>query len=368
MWDFSWIERRWPGAGFEDWPLALDELVERGYDAVRIDAFPHLVSSDRDKEWTLLPIWSVNDWGSPSLNKIRVQPGLNLFIGLCKERGVKVGLSTWYREDSTNVRLKISSPVIMAEQWNTTLKGIEEAGLLDSLLYVDMCNEWPGDLWCPYFHNQPPELTWGGWYTDESMNWMRQACENVRREFPDLPIGFSFEARDPKKLAGKDLGFVDYAEPHLWMAQADDGIFYRLVGYRYDRFSLESYRALVEKGEALYRSKPEYWHDLLRRHVRRTAAAYEPHRLPLMTTECWGVVDYKDWPLLNWNWVKDLCMTGIETAAETGQWVAIATSNFAAPQFRGMWRDVSWHRKANERIKRAEIRPEFKAARLVRRL
>ena len=106
MWDFSWIERRWPGAGFEDWPLALDELVERGYDAVRIDAFPHLVSSDPNKEWTLLPVWSVNDWGSPALNKIRVQPGLNLFISLCKERRVKVGLSTWYREDSTNARLR----------------------------------------------------------------------------------------------------------------------------------------------------------------------------------------------------------------------------------------------------------------------
>jgi hypothetical protein len=27
MWDFSWLERRWPGAGYEDWDLALDGLV-----------------------------------------------------------------------------------------------------------------------------------------------------------------------------------------------------------------------------------------------------------------------------------------------------------------------------------------------------
>ena len=44
MWDFSWLERRWPGAGYEDWDAALDGLAERGYDAVRIDAYPHLVS------------------------------------------------------------------------------------------------------------------------------------------------------------------------------------------------------------------------------------------------------------------------------------------------------------------------------------
>jgi sugar phosphate isomerase/epimerase len=39
MWDFSWLERRWPGAGYENWDEALDELTERGYNAVRIDAF-----------------------------------------------------------------------------------------------------------------------------------------------------------------------------------------------------------------------------------------------------------------------------------------------------------------------------------------
>lgn len=53
MWDFSWIERRWDGAGFADWDDALDQLVERGYDAVRIDAFPHLISAAPQKEWLL---------------------------------------------------------------------------------------------------------------------------------------------------------------------------------------------------------------------------------------------------------------------------------------------------------------------------
>src|SRR5262245_2420640 len=51
MWDFSWLERRWTGAGYEDWDQVLDGLVERGYDAVRIDAFPHLVHFGAEKEW-----------------------------------------------------------------------------------------------------------------------------------------------------------------------------------------------------------------------------------------------------------------------------------------------------------------------------
>jgi sugar phosphate isomerase/epimerase len=368
MWDFSWIERRWPGAGFEDWPKALDGLVERGYDAVRIDAFPHLVATDPNKEWTLLPVWSVNDWGSPDLNKVRVQPGLHEFIGLCSERNVKVGLSTWFREDIGKTRDRITSAKVMGDMWNATLSGIEKAGLLNSLLYVDLCNEWPGDIWCPFFRNDPPKLTWGGWYTEKSQKWMREACETVRNRFPGLPVGFSFDLRDLGKLSGQNLGYLDYAEPHLWMSQANDGEFYRLIGYNYDRFSPDSYRALVEKGETLYRSKPAYWHGLLQNHVLDTARALEPHHLPLMTTECWGLVDFKDWPLLNWNWVKDLCRTGVKTAASTGQWLAIGTSNFAAPQFRGMWSDVRWHRDSNEIIKNSVIRPELLQTRLGLRL
>ena len=32
-------------------------------------------------------------------------------------------------------------------------------------------------------------------------------------------------------------------------------------------------------------------------------------KMPLITPECWAIVDDKDWPLLKWNWVKDLCAT-----------------------------------------------------------
>ena len=31
MWDFSWLDWRLPGAGCEDWDVALRELAERGY-------------------------------------------------------------------------------------------------------------------------------------------------------------------------------------------------------------------------------------------------------------------------------------------------------------------------------------------------
>jgi hypothetical protein len=49
MWYFSWLERRWSGAGYEDWDMALSGLKEREYDAVRIDVFLHFVAADPEK-------------------------------------------------------------------------------------------------------------------------------------------------------------------------------------------------------------------------------------------------------------------------------------------------------------------------------
>src|SRR5580692_4899700 len=100
MWDFSWIERRWPGAGYEDWDQALDELVERGYDAVRIDAFPHLIAVDPNRIWTIHSDGQDGDWGAPGEVDIdRLGEKLVGFIARCRSRGVLVGLSTWYKRD-----------------------------------------------------------------------------------------------------------------------------------------------------------------------------------------------------------------------------------------------------------------------------
>jgi hypothetical protein len=178
MWDFSWLERRWPGAGYEDWDKALHELTERGYNAVRIDAYPHLLAENAQKEWTLKEVWSIQNWGSPDVNKVRIQPNLNKFIATCKKYGVKVGLSSWFREDVDNIRMKITTPEKHAEIWIKTLDSIKEAGVLDNVMYLDLCNEWPGSLWAPYFKNDPPHLTWGYWHTEKSMQWMRVSIES----------------------------------------------------------------------------------------------------------------------------------------------------------------------------------------------
>lgn len=378
MWDFSWLERRWPGAGYEDWDLALDELVERGYNAVRIDAFPHLISADPNREWVLHEVWSIQTWGSPDINRVRVQPNLNLFLAKCRQRDIKVGLSSWFRDDLEHTRMRIQSAQQMGAVWIKTLESIAQAGLLDAIWYVDLCNEWPGDIWAPYFKNNPPHLTWGHWQTEASMTWMKTAAGLVREAFPLLPITFSFDNTDVEKYSSYPLPFLDLAEHHIWMVKENDGEFYREVKRRSQEagrpvngdplFSNQVYKNLVAEYRGIYQEKPAYWQHLLIDKVGAVAHHAGAAGLPLITTECWGIVDYKDWPLLDWDWVKELCELGVTTAAATGQWVGIATSNFCGPQFAGMWRDIQWHRRLTGIIRSAPIASPMQEKLIVHRI
>ena len=89
-----------------------------------------------------MPQWDQNEWGSPGVVKVQVQPSLTQFIAKCKKLKIGVGLSTWYRQDTDNVRMQMDTPEKMAANWLAVLNGLKEDGLLDTILYVDLCNEW----------------------------------------------------------------------------------------------------------------------------------------------------------------------------------------------------------------------------------
>jgi hypothetical protein len=365
MWEFSWIERRWDGAGYEDWDRALDELLERGYDAVRIDPFPHLLSTDPHKTWTLLPEWNTQVWGSPDVNRIVLLPALFQFIGKCRDRGIMVGLSTWYRQDEDNTRMRISGPEVLAGQWLRTLDLIADAGLLDVILYTDLCNEWPEDDWAPFLK---PNLNSEEWVVPSSLDFMHRAIALVRAHYPKMPLLFSCSSERVESYLEHDLSDFDLFDPHVWMTTQNDGEFCKIVGYAYERFDPKGYTNLSLKADPTYRARPQYWQDLLIGKIDRLAAVSAKMNKPLITTECWAIVDYKDWPLLKWDWVKDLCYLGAQHAASTGQWLAIASSNFCCPQFVGMWRDKKWHQNVTHAIKNASVNPALRQGRLYTRI
>ena len=359
MWDFSWLERRWTGAGYEDWGRALDELAERGYNAVRIDAYPHLAWAGAEQEWLLKPVWTQQLWGSPAMNRVQLFPALIEFVAACRERGMKVALSSWYREDVEDSRMRLSSAEAMAEAWLSVLDRLDRADLMDAILWVDLCNEWPGDLWAPYFRNDPPDKTWAWWHTPVSMEWMRKSIAIIRAEYPQVPLCYSFDGMEDHYYESRDLSFFDLIEHHCWMMKENDGEFGIRSGYSFEKFEPTGFDNMAMKAEKLYFAEREHWHELLLSRIASLAHASRLTGLPLATTECWGIVDYKDWPLFDWGWVKELCEIGTHAAVDTKRWAAVSTSNFCGPQFVGMWRDVAWHQALTKKIRSTVIDEEL---------
>jgi sugar phosphate isomerase/epimerase len=340
MWDFSWLERRWPGAGYEDIPTVLQELKERGYDTVRIDPFPHLFAVDPTREWELVPCWNQQTWGSPGLLRTTIEPQLTEFLRACRDTGMEVALSSWFRQDSDDVRMRILTPADFAEVWLKLLRHIESAGFMDIVYYLDLCNEWPQAMWAPFFDGD--RGNGDDWRTPDSQRWMRESVEIVRAQYPDLPLTFSFSGHlhDGRHI---DLSYLDLLEPHIWMSLETN--FYQRLGVGDTKFDPAGLERIALGSDALYRSNPEYFQAVLRRAIRSVAEWSQQTGLPVVTTECWALVDYKDGPMFDWGWVKELCAVGVAESAATERWAAIGTSNFCGPQFPGMWRDAGWHRQ-----------------------
>lgn len=346
MWDFSWLERRWPGAGFEDWDAALDELVERGYDTVRIDAYPHLVAAGAERTWELLPQWNQQDWGAPALVEVQVLPALVDFIARARAHGVAVALSTWFRQDRDDTRMLIRSPQEHARVWSQTLVHLRDAGVLDNVRFVDLCNEFPLPVWAPFLYGgtEGEILRRSG---DVVTDWTTTAIRALRSEWPELDFTFSV-TRQYEDLPAQDVREFDLLEPHLWMASSTD--FYQRVGYGFERFDTIGYENVVAHALPTYRRDQERYDRELFAGIDRLAEWSRATGKPLVTTECWSMVDYKDWPGLDWGWVKELNERAVLRAAASGRWIGLATSNFCSPQFRGMWRDVAYHRRLTEII------------------
>lgn len=352
MWDFSWLERRWPGAGYEDWDRALDELLERGYDAVRIDAYPHLLAVDPSRRWDIIPWWSVQDWGASEPISVQVWPALPEFIRKCAERGIKVALSTWFQDDATHRRLAIPTPKVHAELWIRTLELLEAEGLLDALLYVDLCNEWRQAPWTPFFKEATvPE---NDWRTPKSLHWMRDSVARVRARFPQLAYTYSLcSLFEDEATYQVDLSTFDVLEVHQWMAPVTD--FYDRVGYHYERFDETGYNNVKAYAKKLHDADPQHWRDAFAPRIDRLAQWSVDARRALVTTEAWAIVDYKDGPNLPWDWVLDYNAWAVERVSATGRWAAICTSNFCGPQFHGMWREVAWHQRLTNIIKSGRL-------------
>ena len=178
---------------------------------------------------------------------------------------------------------------------------------------------------------------------------MKRAVAEFKKHYPNIPVTFSCVGNS-RSFLDMDVSCLDFMEPHIWMPTVSG--FYKKIGYNYERFDDSGYKNLVKNGEKEYLSNKEYYDKCLADGIQLLAEWSRKSGKPLVTTECWAIVDYKDTPGLNWDWVIELNRLGIEMAVSTGCWAGMATSNFCGPQFKGMWNQIEWHKDMTDKIKK----------------
>lgn len=375
MWEFSWLLRRTGDQReYADVERILDELVERGYDCVRIDAFPHLIANDKDgnrsERFWVHPQPDHFMWG-PHGRKIEVvDPADSLahFVSACRDRNVTVGLSSWFNDDDEHRRLGIATPADLGRIWRETLDDLDGRGLLDAIEYVDLCNEFPLDDWLPTVHERifgrpelaepsiPGQAVPGGWVwsAGQRAEIERYFTEGttLRERWPNLRFTVSI-APVSESVYDLDYGDLDLIETHIWLSSNVEQ-FAALTNFSLEEHGFPgAWQKQVDSLDDVYWPHPERWHSRLGEEMTRWAAVAARTGAPLWTTEGWSHILLDDFTSPEghhaWDYVKSVAEYAVPKAIQLG-WEGICTSNFAEPHFPALWADVAWHRRMTDLI------------------
>lgn len=380
MWEYSWmVQRSGKQAEYADWDKVLDEVVERGYNVLRIDAFPHVIAKKQDgsvpEEVTFLPINDNFMWGNHENVTVNPRKDLVEFMQKCKERGLYIGLSSWFNDDVEHRKHEIKSPEDYVRIWTETLTFLDQHDLLDMVVWVDLCNEFTLIEWCPAVFcdifgvtfEELGALGGEGFFklltaemkpeAQARLNtYLTQCIKEVRAKFPQLKYTFSNQVYGEQNFHNGDTSEFDLSEPHIWatdnMEYAYTTNFFNALGGQFPDEVLKMSRAQ----EKVYNEDKERIYKILDERTDLYAEWSKKTGIPLVTTEAWTAVVHEDFShnghLGEWEWFKGVAEMGVDLAIKKG-WRGICTSNFAEPHFEGMWYDVEWHKRLTDKIKNA---------------
>jgi hypothetical protein len=383
MWEFSWLLRRSGEQNeYADVDRILDELVERGYDCVRIDAFPHLIATDengdRASTFRMHPQPDHFMWGHHG-STIAIENPLDAlvdFIRKCRSRSVTVALSSWFTDDDSHRKNQIRTPQNLVRVWAETMAALSEHDVLDAIEYVDLCNEFPLDDWLPAAYSEifgrtegelpsiPGQAVEGGWvWTPEQRGRVEEylaATIPLRSVMPQIPFTVSF-APVSDSLFDLSLADLDLVETHIWLS-SNVAEFAAATNFSLDEHGFPAaWQMQVDSLDEVYWPDPPFWHRALETEMRRWAEHAAANGKPLWTTEGWSHILLDDFVSPNgnraWDYVKSVAESIVPIAIDLG-WEGICTSNFCEPHFPGVWSDVEWHQRMTSLIKAGRSRPD----------
>ncbi len=378
MWDYSWLLRHYKTGEFKNWDKVLDELVERGYNAIRIDCFPHFVAKNPDgklQEEFFCPKkkWGLSLWGNNFSTYINPRKALLEFLPLCAKKGVAVGLSTWFGGHGTNQNTLFKDKIDFVRVWDETLEFLNQHNLLDNVIYVDVLNEYP--LWHGYtwltqsvnqledasnkgqskqkfdFLNKSGKRQYNPTQIDFYNTFIKEVIKELSDKWPKLDWFASQTNTHNTPWTDLDTNNFDALDIHLWFVynkkfSRNTQYFQKIHTLKNDTKFKECYEAIKEYW-SLHKSDLVTWMD---KQIERRAQKAKNQNVPCGNTEGWGAVFWMDHPHLDWDWIKETGEIGAQLGAKHG-YKFNCTSNFTHPQFKGIWQDIAWHQRVTKIIK-----------------
>ena len=359
MWDFSWLRCHYSGGSFEDWGKVLDEAKERGFNTVRIDAFPLLIDDlhQQGKQSILFTALPHDNWG-PSTKDVEhnVAGELVEFMEIAKEKNVYVILSTWNLHVDRN---KYTVREDFWRAWELVLDMLNEKGLLSHVLYVDFDQEFPHFTPFGAQLGNPPSAagdsagdmenagstvgSWNGAQRAFVKDYFESTLAHFNTKYPDMRFTFSMTTHweEARSLNLKGMGVL---ELHCWIEGQLDKYtgFNALPKTRNPAVDYKEYMAKIN--DAMKNHKEDFKADMKAQLELATAWADELG-VPLTTSEAWGPWWHMDHPDLEWQWLYDWCEYGMGLSGDYGFWGSTPW-NYAHPYWEN-WKNIEWYQRVN---------------------
>ncbi len=383
MWDFSWLLRHHRLGEFEDWDEVLDGLALRGYNAIRIDCFPHLVAAGKngtvvEEFYHVKDDWTPALWGNAHSIYSRPREALLEFLPKCAERDIHVGLATWFSPHGTERNSEVEGVEGFVRVWDETLSLLDKHALLDNVLYVDLLNEYP--LWhgLNWLKREMNALSGSGaslksksdahipdvkaeharkkkFNADQEklyISFMTESLRRLKARWPHLDFLASQSNSRRVPWQAMDYSEFDCLDVHLWFVH-NDLFFDHHKSYfegAHDATSDVGFERAHREIKECWATRKEEMIAWMEGEIKLRADVSRQNGLVCGNTEGWGPINWRDHPLLDWDFTKEAGEVCVDIALRNG-FKFICTSNFTHPQFPGIWKDIGWHRGLTERIR-----------------
>ncbi len=361
MWDFSWLYGHYPGGWAEDFEKVTDELLERKFNTVRIDAFPLVIHDLHVKGQTryLVPADPLRNWGLSTIDwEHDVVGELKEFMGIAQRKGLHVILSSWgIGRSATHTQRET-----FWKAWERVLDILRKGRLLEHVLYVDFDQEFPyfspfsqelnrlAKVDLPAAEDQADAMAQAGaakgaWNRAQRAfvrDYFESTLAHFHEQYPGMRFTFSLTSFWDDVRAIEPAG-LDVLELHIWIkGQLDEYTGFNEL--KKDRNPTHDYRAYMAGVREAMKHR-----DSLREHMKQQldfaqSWARELH-VPLTTTEAWGPWWHMDHSDLEWDWLYDWCESCMGLSRDYGFWGSTPW-NYSHPYWDN-WANIEWYRRVN---------------------